>query len=374
MIPGIGTGTLDLTALRWEGFVATIAFEDLDFTGAALVMQVRPYRDAPSAVLTLQNSVSPAQGLSVSVATVGGRVTSTVTIRINERTLEDLLPFPDSGVKVGQSVALCWDMHVTKAPAYPKHRWLQGSFVIEPGATQNIIPSNTFTSGLTLGAFQNGVAALRASSPSGKVTVAILGDSYAEQTKIWEAFRQLYADDGLTIAGDGWINVRGITEPTGVTVTRSGFTLWDASDNTAATYKAGIDGHYIVRSGTGGSFKVEGTIATRLKLFYDRGQTGKFQWRVDGGAWTTVTPTGSPGTTFVDIGPLPLAAHTLEVDTSVSTGGNVVLLGVYSTRDGPGIEFLKAGNSSLQASDLIKNADPAGDCMSLLSPKLIIII
>lgn len=133
---GLPSADEPLVALRWQPFKETFPIEDIDFTGATLAMQVRQYPDAPGdPLISLTNQTSPAQGLSVSVATVDGVTTSTIEVRINETTIEALLPFPDNGVEAGQPVGLVYDMHIT-ATGFPKHRWFYGSFTIKPGVTQ----------------------------------------------------------------------------------------------------------------------------------------------------------------------------------------------------------------------------------------------
>lgn len=126
-------GTLPLRAQRWTPFVYTIDFIGQDFTGAAFAMEVRLRPDAPgSALITLAGASAPSQGISVTVATVDGVPTSSVEIRIDETTLEGVLP---NAGKAGADVVLAWDIHITFGGGL-KTRWLQGSFTIEPGVTQ----------------------------------------------------------------------------------------------------------------------------------------------------------------------------------------------------------------------------------------------
>jgi hypothetical protein len=123
----------DLTAYRWAPFDETIPFEGVDFTGGTFAMEVRAYRDSPASLLTL--AMANPQGISVTVATSNGLPTSNVRIRINEATIEALLPFPASGVEPGQSVDLVYDLVITTS-ALGKRRWLEGAFIIQPGVTQ----------------------------------------------------------------------------------------------------------------------------------------------------------------------------------------------------------------------------------------------
>lgn len=126
---------LPLVAQRWTPFVDTSTFKGLDLTGATMAMQVRLYRDAPgSAILSLTNAISSAEGLSISVATIDGIVWSTLQIRINETTLEAILL--NQG-KAGSDVALVYDLHLTGG-GLPKSRVFEGPFTIRAGATQNV--------------------------------------------------------------------------------------------------------------------------------------------------------------------------------------------------------------------------------------------
>lgn len=130
----ITPGKLDLTVQRWTPFVYQIDFEGLDFAGATMAMQARLYRDAPGdPLINLTNAASNAEGLSVSVANVGGVTTSTVQIRINETTAESLLL---NAGKPGDDITLVYDLHITGG-GLPKSRWLEGSLIIRAGATQN---------------------------------------------------------------------------------------------------------------------------------------------------------------------------------------------------------------------------------------------
>jgi len=122
---------VDLVAQRWTPFVDITAIEGFDLSAATFAMQVRLYRDAPgSPLLSLTNAASNAQGVSVSVAEVDGQDVSSVQIRINETTLESLLVNP------GEDVKLVYDLHITTA-GLGKVRWMEGSFNIRAGATQN---------------------------------------------------------------------------------------------------------------------------------------------------------------------------------------------------------------------------------------------
>lgn len=128
--------TEDLRAYRWTQFKELFPIEGIDLTGASFAMQVRQYPDATGdPLISLTDATSPAQGISLSVATVGGLPTSTIEVRINETTIEGLYPFPANGLEPGQEVKLAYDMHITLS-SLGKRRWFQGVFIIVPGVTQ----------------------------------------------------------------------------------------------------------------------------------------------------------------------------------------------------------------------------------------------
>ncbi len=125
----------DLRVQRWAPARIEIPCEGFDFAGNALTMQVREYRDAPGEpLINLADSASPAEGLSVTVAVVGSLPTSTIAIRINETTLENVLPYPANGLEKGADVVLTYAIHVGSGAA--KFRLVEGSFTIEAGANQ----------------------------------------------------------------------------------------------------------------------------------------------------------------------------------------------------------------------------------------------
>lgn len=128
----ITPGHHDLLLLRWQPFKYTIDFVGYNFTGATFLAEFRTFRDAPNpALISLSNATSPSQGISVSVATVGGIPTSTVEIRIDETTIEGL-PFTNPR---GAGFGLVWDL-VIIGGGLPKSRWIEGNALVHGGSTQ----------------------------------------------------------------------------------------------------------------------------------------------------------------------------------------------------------------------------------------------
>lgn len=130
-------GRLDLRAYRWTPFIYVIDIEGYDLSAASFAAEVRSYRDAPgSALISLFTQANPAaQGISVSVATIDSVTVSSVQIRINETTLESLLPLSSSGLPTdAPDVPLVWDLHIDPVGG-DKQRWLEGKFEIVAGST-----------------------------------------------------------------------------------------------------------------------------------------------------------------------------------------------------------------------------------------------
>ncbi|MDO7843463.1 hypothetical protein [Sphingomonas immobilis] len=128
-------GRVNWRVNRWVPFVDTIAVRGIDLSAGPFLMQVRLFRDAPGApLLNLVAAAANAEGISASVATSGGVPTTTIQIRVNETTIEGLLPYPGNGVQPGADVPLVWDMLIGSGAT--KSRWFEGSFTIIPGVTQ----------------------------------------------------------------------------------------------------------------------------------------------------------------------------------------------------------------------------------------------
>lgn len=124
-------GNAPLRVYRNTPFVQVITVANYDFSAATFAAQVRAYRDAAgSALITLGNATAGSQGISCTYSAP----TSTITLQIDEATIDALLPYPANGVKQGADVVLYWDFHVTGGGLI-KTRLLQGTFTIEPGVT-----------------------------------------------------------------------------------------------------------------------------------------------------------------------------------------------------------------------------------------------
>lgn len=126
-------GRRDLVANRWEPFIHTIDFEGVDWTGATIVMQVRAVKDTsgtPLADLVTVGSVGT-EGVTITgVTTTDDVPTTSISIRINEATME-AIAIPEV---IGEDYLLWWDMQVTPS-GENKIRILEGKFTVKAGVT-----------------------------------------------------------------------------------------------------------------------------------------------------------------------------------------------------------------------------------------------
>jgi len=123
----IQPANLPLTAQRHAPFVWSGIFSGHDLTGATLDMHVRLLPDSPgSALVDLSPATAGSQGMSM----VHASGSSTVTIQIDETTIEALPTPPETG----GDVVLHYDLQITRV-GYPKAVFFRGTFTIESGVT-----------------------------------------------------------------------------------------------------------------------------------------------------------------------------------------------------------------------------------------------
>lgn len=123
-------GDCTLPVERWTPFKHIIEFQRVDLVGMDARLQVRSRFDQAGLPL-IDLVVTPSgEGISIYAGTAPGMTSTNVEIRINETTIEGL-PFADPRGGEWRGV---WDLHV--GTGVTKKRWLQGAFVVRPGATQ----------------------------------------------------------------------------------------------------------------------------------------------------------------------------------------------------------------------------------------------
>ena len=226
------------------------------------------------------------------------------------------------------------------------------------------------TKGKTLWLYKTKRALLN-SGAAAKLKVMFYGDSWSDLATIPNRMGELLGKD-YAKAGYGWISALMIQMKDGVTATRPGFTLYDASNTPLpAEYGCAFDGASISTMLSTASVKISNLLATQIVIYY-RGGPGTFRYRVDGGAWT-VAPKGTLGVhEKIIIDSLPDTAHVLDIDTAGNTS-NVTLYGFYATRDASGYEILKCGRGGLRGGYALKYMDIVPQYAADLEADLLII-
>ncbi len=204
-----------------------------------------------------------------------------------------------------------------------------------------------------------------------KLKVMFYGDSWSDLATIPSKMGELLGKSYPKV-GYGWISALMIQMKDGVTATRPGFTLYDASNTPLpAEYGCAFDGASISTMLATASVKISNLVATQIVIYY-RGGPGAFRYRVDGGAWT-VAPKGTLGVhEKIIIDSLPDTAHVLDIDTAGNTS-NVTLYGFYATRDASGYEILKCGRGGLRGGYALKYMDIVPQYAADLEADLLII-
>lgn len=213
--------------------------------------------------------------------------------------------------------------------------------------------------------------------------VMLTGDSWTEKRPIPQALADmLRADYGN--AGGGWIacdsyltaSDQDLGPLDGATWGVSGWTLFDITASTVLpAFGCSHDGQalYTATSTATATATFEGT---EVSIFRPK-TAGSLRYRVDGGAWTTLTGDGSNDLDVTTVSGLSAGAHTLEIDTTPNTGGETVaLFGIrYATTNGAGVELLKCGNSSMDGTQLaVFVNDFVAEPVAELDPHLCVII
>lgn len=190
------------------------------------------------------------------------------------------------------------------------------------------------------------------SGASAKLKIMFAGDSWSDLDTIPNKMGELL-DRDFTKIGYGWISALLNRMTNGVTATRTGWTLYDASSTPLPPeYGCAFDGGSITTNLATATVKISNLTATKMVIYY-RGGPGEFRYRVDGGTWIKA-PNGVAGAREkIVLDGLTDAAHLLEIDTNGNTS-TVTLYGFYATRDASGYEILKCGRGGLRGGYAVK--------------------
>ncbi|CAI1824726.1 Uncharacterised protein [Serratia quinivorans] len=229
------------------------------------------------------------------------------------------------------------------------------------------------TNGNTLYRWKSKRAKLGASQ-SAVCKILFTGDSWTEFVTIPERFSSwLYGVYGKS--ADGWISVQGDYYLNGTTLSRSGWTLYDANINTTPpTYGCALDGMSITSTTTTSTVSVAGLTATNISIYYRDGD-GTFRYSIDGGSATSVTGSGTNTTKALNITGLSNIPHNIAIDT-IGNSGNVTLYGFYGTSPSVnGVEVIKAGNAGARGLDFqTKISGYIGKYATDINPDMVVVI
>lgn len=226
------------------------------------------------------------------------------------------------------------------------------------------------TSGKSLWLYKAKCALLNSEAPA-KLKVMFAGDSWSDLDTIPSKMGELLGQDYEKI-GYGWISALLNRMTNGVTASRTGWTLYDASSTPLPPeFGCAFDGGSITTQSATATVQIRDLPATKIVIYY-RGGPGVFRYRVDGGTWT-IAPNGTLGVREkVIIDGLGDAAHVLDIDTA-GNASSVTLYGFYATREASGYEILKCGRGGLRGGYAVKMLPYISEYAAELEADLLII-
>ncbi|MBD7748521.1 SGNH/GDSL hydrolase family protein [Klebsiella pneumoniae] len=208
-----------------------------------------------------------------------------------------------------------------------------------------------------------------------KLKIGFTGDSWTAQKTIPQVFCDyLYTKYGK--AGEGWIQLAiendGLLN--GITVTKTGWSFYDASQTTdSPTFPTSMDGQYAYSSSTVPSLTMGNVFATSIMIFYYDGD-GTFDYSVNGGSAISVVCNGTNRIVSTEISGLDITvATTINVSLTNNTG-TVVLYGFYAEGTGVGVEVNKMGNGGITAPGYTKTLNYLPQTATVVQPDLLFMI
>lgn len=242
---------------------------------------------------------------------------------------------------------------------------------LAPRVTAGAIPASTDGRGLRRA--RSRAALVRGGDLSRPLRIALTGDSWTQGVAIPRALAALLTE---RMGGCDQVWVHGSNTGqwgAGVSVTASAGWTWLMSDTNAAwPYGCGPDGQMGWTNRTDDTLTINTPAATELRL-YTRKYGGTWRWRVDGGAWTTVSEGTGGGLTITVIGGLSDAAHVLEIDTT-GNAGVLAWCGLGSRRTGAKAEVIKLGKGGQTGHDMRGYVSGVGDIWDDIDPDLVVLI
>ncbi len=242
-----------------------------------------------------------------------------------------------------------------------------------------------FSDGRSLFQWKSEVANWKLSG-SGRLTVIFFPDSWSMKRPIPQALKDLLVGEFGAING-GWISVTadltGASDNFGplddATFTKSGWTLVDMSPDdslpTLPAFGVAVDGQVIYTTGQSATaaWTFTGTEFSLNWFMTD----GVCRYRVDGGAYVTLTGDSSNTQAFERVPDLANGPHLVELDTTVNISGHTVAIGglYYTTTDGVGVEVDKVGNAGMDGLQLSQYVDTCvAPAVAVMKPDVAVVM
>ncbi|USY26714.1 hypothetical protein NIZ92_06665 [Alcaligenes sp. 1735tsa3] len=208
---------------------------------------------------------------------------------------------------------------------------------------------------------------------AGQLNVLMLGDSWSEHARIPQQLRNVLENRCGGVAAYGWIDAIGGSPMQGLSYGRTGAwtTYSTATGGAVPAVGTGPDGRVVYTDTNDATAQIT-TTCESFKIYY-RDTTGSFRWRVDGGAWTTVSGAGSGDIAVVKIDGLLHASHTFRLET-VGNTGTVAILGYLASSSEPGVIVHKCGSGGSTGVSMQKHLNNLTPFVDDLSPDVAVLI
>ena len=208
-----------------------------------------------------------------------------------------------------------------------------------------------------------------------KLKIGFSGDSWTEKMAIPKVFLN-YFKSKYGKAGDGWIqlNIDGNNLLDGVSLSRTGWTVYDASTTTSSPgFPTSMDGQYIYASGVVATLTLSNVFASSIRIFYYDG-VGGFRYSVNGGTAVSVSAGGTNVIKSVLVSGLTIGSATSLAIDLTGNAGTVVLYGFYAEGSGNGVEIEKMGNGGITAERYTKTLPYLAQTAAFVDPDLLVLI
>ncbi|VFZ93381.1 flagellar biosynthesis, cell-distal portion of basal-body rod [Klebsiella pneumoniae] len=261
-----------------------------------------------------------------------------------------------------------------KLNAVKLHEDLTDGFLTYSQLNDFLVSKILNTSGSTIWKFRAKKAKLDLGISS-RLKIGFTGDSWTEHNTIPQVFAD-YFYEKYGKSGDGWIqlNIDNPNQLNGITLSRSGWSIYDASTTSSnPTFPTAMDGQYIYSNGTSATLSIGNLFDTSVQIFYYDG-TGTFRYSVNGGTPVVVTGAGTNKIVSVTVSGLTSSsATTLSLDL-VGNAGTVVIYGFYANGTGNGVEINKMGNGGITAPQYTKTLPYLSQTGTVVAPDVLIMI